>query len=322
MSDHGSQVGQRDLDEADLTLPFIDCHHHIWDPSINPHPWLRKEPQIPFRYGDYSSIRGPYLPADYDRDAGQHSVTAHVTMEGEWDESDPVGETRWLAGVFAEAPGYAGHVARASLHRPDVESVLEGHAGHPFVKGIRHKPAAAASPDNVEPGTPAGMSDPNWQRGYALLASHGFHFELQAPWWHVGELLALIDRFPETPVVINHAFLPANRSPEGLVGWTSALRQAASAPNATLKISGMGVPGRPWSLEDNGPIINTCIETFGPDRCLIASNFPVDRLTGSFDAIIGGYRRATASLSRADRLKLFHDNAIRVYRLGIPLLAS
>lgn len=322
MGDHNSPADDQALGAADLSLPFIDCHHHIWDPTVNPHPWLTDEPQIPFRYGDYSSIRGPYLPADYDRDAGGHTVTAHVTMEGEWDEADPVAETRWLAKVFESAPTYNGHVARAFLHRPDVETVLHGHASYPVVKGIRHKPTSAASPDSIEPGAPGGLSDPNWQRGYALLAAHGLHFELQAPWWHVGELLDLISRFPETPVVINHAFLPSDRSNVALQGWRSALRLAAGVPNVTLKISGIGLRGQPWSLSDNAEIIHTCIQTFSPERCMIASNFPVDRLTGSFDAIIGGYKQATTRFDKSDRLKLFHDNAVRVYRLDIPLLAS
>lgn len=302
-------------------LPIIDAHHHFWDLGLGRQPWLAPDAAIPFRYGDYSALKKSFMPADYRAITAGHRVVATVTMEGEWDEDDPVAETRWMSGV-AEAHGTpAAHVARAFLHRGDVEEVLAGHAGFPIVRGIRHKPAAAPSPDRIEKGAPGSMSDPAWRRGYGMLARYRLNFELQAPWWHVDELLDLIAAHPQTPVVINHTFLPADRSPEGLAGWRAALKRAAAAPQVTIKISGIGLKGRPWSLDDNRAIIRETIEIFGPDRCLFASNFPVDGLCGSFDTIYSGYKEATADLPRADRLRLFHDNAIRIYRLSMPTLA-
>lgn len=300
-------------------VPFIDCHHHIWDPTGSSHPWLTNSPPIAFRYGDYSAICRPYLPADYDRDAEGQFVAGHVTMEGEWDEADPVGETRWLAQVFAAHPTYLGHVARAFLDRDDVAEVLAGHAAFDFVKGIRHKPVAGAGPDDVEAGRRGSMSDPDWHRGYKMLADHGLHFELQAPWWHARELLDLIATAPEIPVVINHAFLPSDRGAEALAAWREALRLAASAPNTFLKISGMGLADKRWRADENRPVVDGCLEVFGAARCLIASNFPVDRLCGSFGTIIGGYKNLTSGLSQAERRQLFHDNAVRVYRLDVAL---
>jgi len=304
-------------------IPFIDCHHHIWDPGMGTYPWLRAEAAIPFRYGDYSALKTAYLPADYARDAANFDVVGHVTMEGEWDDTDPVGETRWLAGIFEAHPAYVGHVARAILHAPDADAQLAGHAAHAFVKGIRHKPTTADHPSNVEPGAPGSLSDPAWRSGYAKLASHGLHFELQAPWWHVDELCDLVAAHPETPVVINHLFLPAERTPEALNGWRAALKRAAGLANTTLKISGMGIAGRPWQLADHHRLILDAIDIFGPSRCMIASNFPVDRLTGSFETIIHGYHVATLRLYDHERADLFHDTAVRVYRLPIaPLNAS
>ena len=104
-------------------------------------------------------------------------------------------------------------------------------------------------------------------------------------------------------------------------GWRAALKRAAGAPQTTMKISGFGIQGSGWPLERQRPIIDTLIEAFGVERCMFASNFPVDGLTGSFDAIFSGYKTATAELSRADRLALFHNTAVRVYRLDIPLVA-
>ncbi|HRD76681.1 MAG TPA: amidohydrolase family protein [Hyphomicrobiaceae bacterium] len=115
--------------------------------------------------------------------------------------------------------------------------------------------------------------------------------------------------------MINHAFMPADRSADALAGWKTALQRAASAPQVTIKISGIGLRGRPWSLDDNRRIILEAIDAFGPSRAMFASNFPVDGLCGSFDAIYSGFLVATSGLALADRQSLFAGTAKRVYRL-------
>ncbi|MFC4169810.1 amidohydrolase family protein [Teichococcus aestuarii] len=301
-------------------LPTIDAHHHFWDPVRNDYPWLDPaRPMIPFRYGDYGAMRGrPFLPEDYDALTGHHRVVASVTMEGEWNPADPTGESRWMAGLAARTGRPAAHVAQAWLDRTDVEAVLAAQAALPLVKGVRHKPRAAPSPAQVERGAPGSMGDPRWRAGYARLAAHGLHFELQTPWWHLDEALDLVAAHPETPLVLNHTGLPSDRSEEGLAGWRAAMRRLATAPQVWVKISGLGLPGRPWRLEDNRAIIRETIEIFGAGRCLFASNFPVDGLCGSFETIFDGFRAAVEDLPWAEQCALFHDNAIRLYRLGLP----
>ena len=300
-----------DLDQ----IPIIDAHHHYWDPRDGNHPWLAGGEPIPFRYGDYSSICRPFLPDDYDAAAEGLNIIATVTMEGEWNEADPVGESHWMSGLAERTGKPEAHVARAFLHEKRTPDVLAGHAAFPLVRGIRHKPTTAASPDAIEPGATGSMSDPAWLKGYGELKPNGLHYELQAPWWHAHELMDVIDRSPETPVVINHCFMPVDRSPDGLAQWQDAIRLAATAPNVTMKISGIGIKGRPWTLNDQRPIIDACLEAFGPTRCLFASNFPVDGLVGDLTTIYRGFLEATRDLPEADRLSLFHDNAVRVYRL-------
>jgi Predicted metal-dependent hydrolase of the TIM-barrel fold len=296
-------------------LPFVDAHHHFWDPPANPHPWLVEEPMIPFRYGDYSAIRRPFLVADYQAVAARQNVIASVTMEGEWDRRDPVGETAWLARLRERHGTPAAHVAQAWLDADDVEEVLAAQAAFSFVRGVRHKPRSAARPDAARPGEPGSMGDPAFARGYALLARHGFSFDLQTPWWHLEEAAALAERHPDIPIILNHTGLPADRSPEGIAGWRAALRHFARLPHAAIKISGLGLRGRPWRLEDNRPIIREAIDIFGTDRAMFASNFPVDSLVGDFDTIIDGFRAAVADLPREEQAKLFSGNAIRIYRL-------
>ena len=210
-------------------LPIIDAHHHFWDLSLMSQPWLNDEPQIQFRYGDYAAIRQDFLAEDYRRATAGHNVVASVTMEAEWDEALLVGETEWTKTLNRENGHFpAAHVARTILHAPDAEASLERQARGGFVRGIRHKPTAATPPEKIETGVPGSMTNPAWRRGYKALNAHGLHFELQAPWWHVDELLDLVSAFPETPVVINHAFLPADRTPDAIAGWRRAIKRAAT----------------------------------------------------------------------------------------------
>lgn len=296
-------------------LRIVDAHQHFWDLRANYHPWLCDQQPIAFRYGDYSALRHSYMPPDYRRDSAGFVVSKTVHIEAEWDPQTPLAETRWLEEVAAAHGLPSACVAQARLDGADADEVLARQAARPLVRGIRHKPRAATSAADARRGEPGSMDDPAWRRGYALLARHRLSFDLQTPWWHLDAAADLARDFPETQIIINHAALPADRSPKGLTGWRRGLETAAACPNVALKISGLGRLALPWTLEANGPVIRDAITIFSADRCMFASNYPVDRLAGAFQDIFDGFRAAVADRSSGDREKLFHDNAIRIYRL-------
>ena len=284
-------------------MRIADAHQHFWDPRVNYHPWLCDEPQVPFRYGDYSALRRPYLPADYLADAGQHAVVKTVYVETEWDPSDPLGETAWVERLRRETGFPTVMVAQARLDRDDAASVLERQAAISFVHGIRHKPA------------PGAMRDLRWRAGYARLARLGLRFDLQVAWTELADAAALCVAFPDTQLVLNHAGLPADRSAAGIAGWKRALCLLAQCPNAAIKISGIGVPGTRWTPECNREVVLSAIEIFGVRRAMFASNFPVDRLCASFDEIYSGFREIVKDFSALEQRALFHDNAVRIYAM-------
>jgi predicted TIM-barrel fold metal-dependent hydrolase len=291
-------------------FPIVDSHQHFWDPRLNYYPWLCNEPPIPFRYGDYRALRRPYLPAHYVADSAAHGIIATVYVETEWDPRDPIGEMHYVERLRRDAGLPTVAVAQAWLDRDDAASVLERQAAFPFVRSIRHKPRANLSPGD---GAPGGMTDPRWGAGYALLARHGLRFDLQTPWWHLHEAAALARRFPETTIILNHTGLPADRSPAGITGWKRGMAALAACPNAAAKISGLGVPGQAWTVAANRAIVLTTIELFGVDRCMFASNFPVDGLCATFDTIFSGFREMVWDFTAGEQRRLFHDNAVRIY---------
>jgi predicted TIM-barrel fold metal-dependent hydrolase len=203
-------------------------------------------------------------------------------------------------------------VAQAWLDRADAAHVLAEHAAFSFVRSVRHKPRANATPND---GAPGGMTDTAWRAGFAALAKNGLRFDLQTPWWHLREAAELAAEFSTTRIILNHTGLPADRSAEGLAGWKRAMAALATCANVAVKISGIGQPGRRWTAEANREIVLTVIELFGPDRCMFASNFPVDSLCATFREIFDGFRAIVHDFSDAEQRALFRDNAIRLYAI-------
>ncbi len=284
-----------------ILFPIVDAHQHFWDPRINYHPWLCDQPPIPFRYGDYSALRRPYLPADYFADAAPHPVVKTVYVETEWDPRDPVGEMRYGEKLRRETGFPTVAVAQAWLDREDCAATLEALARFDFVRGIRHKPR------------PGQMDDDRWRAGFALLARRGLRFDLQAPWAQLEEAARLARDFPESRIILNHTGLPADRSGEGIAGWKKALQALAACPNAAIKISGIGVPGQAWTAQANREIVLAAIDVFGIGRAMFASNFPVDGLCATFDTIVTGMREILRDFPAAGQRAFFHDNANRIY---------
>jgi predicted TIM-barrel fold metal-dependent hydrolase len=261
---------------------------------VHTYPWLCGPRPIAFRYGDYRALRRRYFVEDYRADSAGWPVERGVHVEAEWDPRDPLGEMNFIAGLKAKGDLPTVAVAQAWLHREDCAAVLEGQARHAFVRGIRHKPAAGM------------MNDARWRAGYARLAPLGLHFELQTSWQRLGEAARLARDFPDTVIVLNHAGLPSDQD---LPGWGQAMAQLAACPNVAVKVSGLG------KVDAKREVVLTAIELFGTQRAMFASNFPVDGLCATFSEIYSGFDEFTRGFSAAERRALFHDNAVRVYRM-------
>ncbi|MCH1883805.1 amidohydrolase family protein [Agrococcus sp. ARC_14] len=301
--------------------PLVDAHHHYWEPGDGHQPWLRPEAAIPFRYGDYEAIKRDYLPADLRRDAESAGLrlVGSVTMETEWDASDPLGEIDHIEGVLARFGGPDAAIGRVELDRDDAPALLEQMAARPIVRGIRHKPGQAASPARAA-AEPTLLSEPRWRERYASLEALGLDFELQTAWWHLDEAIDLVQAHPGVALTINHTALPSDRSPAAIEGWAAAIARIARLPQVWIKLSGIGLEGTPWTAEGNREIALRTLDAFGPDRVMVASNFPVDSLTGSYAEIMGGFAEIFADLPPDAQLALFAGNAIERYRLDPAIL--
>ncbi len=303
-------------------MQFIDTHHHLWDLENNSYPWLKRD--IGHFAGDYSKIRRSYLISHFLADAAtlpkDWILVKSVHVQAEWDhENDPVGETAWLQKT-ADSPGSKGKpsgiVAFADLADPLVEDTLERHAKHKNWRGIRHM--LNHSQDNPRLNfTPRSdlMMDKQWRAGYRLLAKFNGSFDLQIWPWQLEMAAKLTGDIPEVRVVLNHTGLPYASDAAAMRQWRDGMKALAARPHVSAKISALGMAHRGWTIDSIRPLVEETIAIFGADRCMFASNFPVDSITSSYAQIWHAYDEITSRLPAPGRQKLFHDNAVKYYRL-------
>ncbi len=297
---------------------LIDTHHHLWDLENNPYPWLT-EP-IDHFVGDYSAIRHSWLISDLHAGAKNVPLVKSVHVQAEWDHNlDPVGETTWLQCV-ADDPDSQGMpnaiVGFANLSDPDVESILERHASHANWRGIRHMLNWSDDKANFRFAEAGGlMSDRQWRKGFELIGKFGGSFDLQVWPWQLEEAAKLGNDIPEVPMILNHTAMPIGRSPGELREWRKGLESLGRAPNVSAKISALGMLDQTWNVESIAPFVLDTIDILGVDRCMFASNFPVDSLFSDYETVWKAYDDITRDFTDSERAKLFRTNAEKYYRI-------
>lgn len=314
----------------DLELAICDPHHHLWD---------------------YPDSR--YLVDEFLGDlAGGHHVacTVYVECRHGWrtdgpESLRPVGETEYVAELTAANQASdgtriaAGIVAFADLTLgADVRRVLQAQVeASDRVRGIRYLSAWDAS-DKVHNSqtkpTQHLLLDEKFQAGVAQLRELSLVFDAWVYHPQIPDVTQLARSFPEQVIVLNHVGGPLGIGPykdqrsEVFADWRPAIEELASCPNVRVKLGGlaMSMAGFGWHkrkvppdsaelAEAMAPYFQTCIDAFGPDRCMFESNFPVDKVSCSYTTLWNAFKRVAREYSEPERAALVHDTAVRTYRL-------
>lgn len=296
-------------------LRIVDPHVHLWDLSRDRYGWLQDDPLPNNPAGDMSPIaHRDYLLKDYFADAAGWRVDKIVHVECGMPIGRQLAETDWLQGLADAYDHPQGVVAGANLLDPDLDALLEAHAARPNVRGIRQIVCWHADPLKTYTDRDL-LADPAWAAGLGRLARHGLSFDLQLYPSQMQAAAALGARHPDVPLIVNHAGLPADRDPAGMELWRTGLRSLAALPHVSIKISGLGVTDRAWAPESIRPVVLECIDAFGTERAMFASDFPVESVHGSFDAFYSAFDAITAEFSADERDRLFAANAEAIYRI-------
>jgi predicted TIM-barrel fold metal-dependent hydrolase len=336
-------------------LPIIDPHHHLWDrpPRLaagmpeNPHPFLKVIAKRP-RY-----LLDELLA---DTQSG-HKVIGTVFLQcGAFYRADGpepmrvIGETEFVNGVaamtasgqYGDIRACAGIVGHADLTLGSaVRAVLEAQAAHAPERwrGIRHSCSYDADPAVLGPlagGSPGLYLDPRFREGFAEVGRLGMTFDAWLLEPQLPDLIDLARAFPDQPIVLDHVGTPLGlgvyegKMHERFGVWRDNIRELARSPLVTCKLGGlaMAFPNFPSFLSDPPapstqlaeewrPYIETCIEAFGPDRCMFESNFPVDFGACTYDVLWNAFKRLASGYSDSEKADLFAGTARRFYRLTI-----
>ena len=300
-----------------VTLPIVDAHHHLWQLAGGPltYPWLQDPVSHDFFLGEYEALKRDYLPTDYRRDSAGLDIVKTVHVEAECRRDQQVAETQWLTHLNARCGMPDAIVGHAWLHTADAEEILARQKAFPLVRGIRSKPLTSHRPGESVAGAAGSMQDPNWLAGLRLLKKFDLSWDLRVPTWHLEEAAQVVRAIPDIPVALNHTGFPWDRSEAGLALWRQGMKALGASEQVYCKLSCLCLLEGHWDYQNNRRIVLEAIEIFGIDRCMFASNFPVDGLRVTFGQMFGDFRRMTGDLAASERRKLFHDNAARFYRL-------
>jgi len=318
-------------------LPIIDPHHHLWD--------------TPQR-GLYFL---PELLADL---GGGHNIVSTVFLECQSmfradgpEEMRPVGEVEFVNGIAAQsASGHYGktRVCEAIVGWADlmlgaaVRDVLEAEieAGGGRFRGVRY---GTSYDDSVvgrfvsRPIPAHRLLDAKFREGFAELGPLGLSFDS----WHfhpqLPDLVDLARAFPGTTIVVDHVggvlgVGPyAGRTAAILPQWKKSIAELAACPNVNMKLGGLGMtsfgfgfhereaPPSSQELADTWrPYVETCIEAFGPARCMFESNFPPDKQSCGYTELWNAFKRITSGASATEKAALYSGTAARVYRMIRP----
>lgn len=306
------------LPEIRQVLPFIDAHVHLWDLGHIRYPWLTPPFHEDRPAGSTAAIASSYGLDDYLAEAANWNVRGFVHVDAGAHPDDALQETQWLQEIADKRGMPNGIVAFAALHDARVESLLARHAAHRNVRGIRHISGWHADPArSYNDRNP--LDDPAWARGFALLRKYGLSFDCQVYPGQFAAMAALAGRHPDIPVILNHLGMPILADAGGEQTWRDGLKLLAAQPQVSIKLSGVGFIHRRWSRDNIRGFILTAIDLFGPERCLVASDFPTDKLFDGFAAHLDAYDAILSGFSDSERRAMFGRNANRVYRLGLEI---
>ena len=282
-------------------MPIIDTHQHLWDVNQFKLAWLKPD----------DPLNRCYSPADYLRDAEGLNIVKTVYMEVDVVESQQTDEAKYILNLcdhdkkYPAAAVISGHPASDGF-----KAYLDQFRDRKALKGVRQVLHV--------PSTPSGFClDPKFIAGMNELGERGLSFDLCVKADELPNAAKLLDRCPKTSFVLDHCGNPSLKMTD-LSPWKADLARVAERKNVVCKVSGFiatATKGK-WTADDIAPIVNHVLDTFGPDRVMFAGDWPVCLMGATLREWVQGLQKVVANRSEVDRQKLFHDNAVRVYRLA------
>jgi L-fuconolactonase len=279
------------------TIPIIDSHIHLWDINRLSYPWLDNVP----------AIRKSFYIEDYQQATSDFQIEKMVFIQGECKPEDNLREIDFAMQQVSKDRRIQAIVAYAPLEKgKDVLQLLNSFSSNPLIKGVRRM-----YDDNPDICYSFSFLD-----GANLLADQGLSFDISIKPVSMKPTIHMIKECPGTQFIIDHLGKPDIRN-RSLDEFRLAMEKLAFFPNVTAKVSGLITEADKddWNIEHLLPYIKHAIQCFGFDRLLFGSDWPVVLLAGSFEKWVNALQEILNDCSPEELNKLFHDNAVRIYKL-------
>jgi len=281
-----------------MALRYIDTHVHFWDRDRLPYTWL----------DDLPAIAPPHTPATYQAETAVTPPEKIVFLQCISDLARALDEVAWVEELAQAEPRIAGIVASCAMDAGDATlALLDALAARPLVKGVRH---------NVQDEARGFATRDTFVAGVQACGERGLSFDLCCYHPQLPDLTELVTRCPGTAFILDHLGKPGIRA--GVIDpWRAELAALAARPNVTAKLSGIITEAdfARWTIDDLRPYVEHYVATFGPDRMVWGSDWPVAKLAGTHAGWLATARELLAGLPADAQDAIFYRNALRVYRL-------
>ena len=284
-----------------IDFPIIDSHIHLLDQRRFGYAWASGAPKL----------KRDWTPDELAASAKPYTIEGFVFVEVDVDMPQYLDEADWVDGLAARDKRILGAVACLPLERGKaIESEMAGIAKLKTTRGVRRLIQNQSDPEF--------MLKPGFLEALTLLPKYDLSFDICIFHHQLPNTLEMVRRCPDVKFVLDHIAKPGIKA--GLTDpWREHIRQMAALPNVVCKLSGLTTEAdhQAWTREQLRPYIDHVIESFGADRVMYGGDWPVSELAGAYPRWLETLDGATASLSPADKRKLFRDNAVKTYRLHV-----
>ncbi|MES2372844.1 MAG: amidohydrolase family protein [Bacteroidota bacterium] len=275
-------------------MPVVDSHQHFWKYDPVDHAWINDSMLV---------IRKDFLPGDLLPSLQQNNIDSCIAVQADQSEK----ETDFLIELANTNTFIKGVVGWVDLRAENIRERLAYYKQHPIVKGFRHV---------LQGEEPEFMLQPDFLRGIAALKEFGFTYDILIYPKHLSAAIELVKQFPKQLFVIDHIAKPFIK--DGLIDdWKTGIQTIAQFPNVYCKVSGMVTEAdwNNWRQEDFIPYLDTVVKSFGVNRLMYGSDWPVCLVAASYEKMIGIIKEYFSSFDQQEREAIFGANALRFYRL-------
>ncbi len=287
---------------------LVDCNVHLWDQTTNPIFWLSDRTLVRDMLGDYDSLPDTYTLAAYQREVAEHHVRAIVWSDA--GAADPIAAAGWVQRQCDELDTPAALVTLGDPTDDGFADLVERFCTLPLARSVRVRLVPALA---QRAGRRALLDDDGAMANLELLASRELVATVEAMGDQLGVVADLARELPALRIVVDHFGWPENPTEEALAVHREQLSAIASESNTATRIDAIGTIFGDWTTDRIRPWLRAAMDAFGPERCMLGSDLPIERLRSGFKRLYGAYEDIFSDLADSGRDALFGTTAARWY---------